>query len=184
MAGLVTRLAAKVADTWKEQEKKGDQMEKQEGQRYQFLSPTLFSHQAICCAPLMLLRNVCHISKDHREGDGEDARHGDDCKIPPKSRRTDAQVRSNKSVCKKNILTFAAVIFLSSDKMSELCSYHGLIFISGMGAHVKKTVSSKKDLRPQTSDNAPIRGALKNDNRPWKRTRTQRLRRVDQTKEE
>lgn len=36
-----------------------------------------------------------------------------------------------------------------------------------MGAHVKKTVSSKKDLRPQTSDNAPIRGALRKDNRPW-----------------
>lgn len=46
-------------------------------------------------------------------------------------------------------------------------SHHGLIFISGMGAHVKKTVSSKKDLRPQTSDNAPIRGALRKDNRPW-----------------
>lgn len=151
---------------------------KQEGQRYQFLSPIPFSHQAIRCAPLMLLRNVCHISKDHREGDGEDARHGDDCKIPPKSRRTDAQVRSNKSVSKENILTFAVVIFLSSG-MSELRSYHGLIFISGMGAHVKKTVSSKKDLRPQTSDNAPIRGALRNDNRPWKRTRTQRFWKVD-----
>lgn len=52
--------------------------------------------------------------------------------------------------------------------MSGLESYHGLIFIRGMGAHVKKTVSSKKDLRPHTSDNAPIRGALRNDNRPWK----------------
>lgn len=48
------------------------------------------------------------------------------------------------------------------------CTHHGLIFISGMGAHVKKTVSSKKDLRPHTSDNAPISGALRNDNRPWK----------------
>lgn len=47
------------------------------------------------------------------------------------------------------------------------CTYHGLIFIRGMGAHVKKTVSSKKDLRPHTSDNAPIRGALRNDNMPW-----------------
>ena len=47
-------------------------------------------------------------------------------------------------------------------------AHHGLIFISGMGAHVKKTVSSKKDFRPHTSDNAPIRGALRNDNRPWK----------------
>lgn len=49
-------------------------------------------------------------------------------------------------------------------------THHGLIFMRGMGAHVKKTVSSKKDLRPQTSDSAPIRGALRNDNRPWKTT--------------
>lgn len=52
-------------------------------------------------------------------------------------------------------------------ELSVFCTHHGLIFISGMGAHVKKTVSSKKDLRPHTSDNAPIRGALRNDNRPW-----------------
>lgn len=36
-----------------------------------------------------------------------------------------------------------------------------------MGAHVKKTVSSRKDLRPQTSDRAPMRGALRKDSRPW-----------------
>jgi len=53
------------------------------------------------------------------------------------------------------------------------CTHHGLIFISGMGAHVKKTVSSKKDLRPHTSDNAPISGALRNDNRPWRGCRDQ-----------
>lgn len=45
-------------------------------------------------------------------------------------------------------------------------AHHGLIFISGMGAHVKKTVSSRKDLRPQTSDKAPMRGALRNDSKP------------------
>ena len=38
--------------------------------------------------------------------------------------------------------------------------------MSGMGAHVKKTVSSRKDFRPHTSDSAPIRGALRNDNSP------------------
>lgn len=40
-----------------------------------------------------------------------------------------------------------------------------------MGAQVKKTVSSRKDLRPHTSDNAPISGALRNDNRPWRGTK-------------
>ena len=38
--------------------------------------------------------------------------------------------------------------------------------MSGMGVHVKKTVSSRKDFRPHTSDSAPIRGALRNDNSP------------------
>lgn len=54
----------------------------------------------------------------------------------------------------------------AQDNTFEFCTYHGLIFISGMGAHVKKTVSSKKDFRPHTSDSAPISGALRNDNRP------------------
>lgn len=31
----------------------------------------------------MLLRDVGHIGKDHREGDGKDTGHGDDCKVPP-----------------------------------------------------------------------------------------------------
>lgn len=35
-----------------------------------------------------------------------------------------------------------------------------------MGAHVKKTVINRKNLRPQTSDNAPTSGALRNDNMP------------------
>lgn len=63
-----------------------------------------------------------------------------------------------------------------SELFTGFFTYHGLIFISGMGAHVKKTVSSKKDLRPQTSDRAPMRGALRNDNRPWKITEIERQR--------
>ncbi len=41
------------------------------------------SHQAICCAPLMLLSDVGHICKDHRESDRKHTRHGDHCKVPP-----------------------------------------------------------------------------------------------------
>ena len=33
---------------------------------------------------------------------------------------------------------------------------------------VKKTVTSRKDLRPQTSERAPISGAHRKDNIPWK----------------
>lgn len=35
-----------------------------------------------------------------------------------------------------------------------------------MGAQVKKTVTSKKNFRPHTSDNAPTSGALRNDKIP------------------
>lgn len=45
--------------------------------------------------------------------------------------------------------------------------HHGLIFISGIGAQVKNTVSSRKDFRPHTSDRAPMSGALRNDNKPF-----------------
>ena len=34
---------------------------------------------------------------------------------------------------------------------------------------VKPTVSNKNDFLPQTSDKAPISGALKNDNNPYKK---------------
>jgi hypothetical protein len=35
-----------------------------------------------------------------------------------------------------------------------------------MGAQVKETVSNKNNLRPHTSDKAPISGALRKDNNP------------------
>jgi len=35
-----------------------------------------------------------------------------------------------------------------------------------MGAHVKKTVMSRKNFLPQTSDNAPISGADRNEKMP------------------
>lgn len=41
-----------------------------------------------------------------------------------------------------------------------------LIVINGIGKHVKKTVINRNNLRPQTSDNAPTNGALKNDRIP------------------
>lgn len=41
-----------------------------------------------------------------------------------------------------------------------------LIVINGIGAHVKNTVIRRKNFRPQTSDKAPINGALRNDKIP------------------
>lgn len=48
----------------------------------------------------------------------------------------------------------------------KITTHHELMDISGMGAHVKNTVISRKNFRPHTSDNAPTSGALKNDNMP------------------
>lgn len=79
MAGLVTRLAAKVADTWRrsrtsEKDEKPERREKEAGG----------AHQTVRRAPLVLLRDVRHVRKDHGEGDGKNSRHGDDGKVPPR----------------------------------------------------------------------------------------------------
>ena len=50
----------------------------------------------------------------------------------------------------------------------KYCTYHGFMRNNGIGKHVKNTVSNKNDLRPQTSDNAPINGAERNDKKPLK----------------
>ena len=51
--------------------------------------------------------------------------------------------------------------------MEIVAKYHmGENFISGIGAHVNVTVSKRNGFRPHTSDRAPIRGALRNDNIP------------------
>lgn len=49
---------------------------------------------------------------------------------------------------------------------NQLIAYHVLIVINGIGAHVKNTVIKRKNLRPHTSDSAPINGALRNDRIP------------------
>lgn len=55
----------------------------------------------------------------------------------------------------------------SSQKHTEQeQTHHGLIFIRGIGAHVKKTVRRRKDFLPQTSERAPISGALRKESRP------------------
>ena len=68
------------------------------------------------------------------------------------------KVKKNKGNIQKTMNNAVAIM--------RMCTYHGLIFIKGIGAHVKNTVSSKKDFRPQTSERAPISGALRNDNKP------------------
>lgn len=45
-------------------------------------------------------------------------------------------------------------------------NHHVFIVISGIGAHVKNTVMSKKNFLPHMSERAPMRGALRNDKMP------------------
>ena len=42
-----------------------------------------FPHQTVGSAPLVLLCDVGHVGKNHRESDGENTRHGDHGEIPP-----------------------------------------------------------------------------------------------------
>jgi hypothetical protein len=44
------------------------------------------THQSIGHAALMLLRDVSHIGKDHRECNSEHTGHRDNCKVPPETR--------------------------------------------------------------------------------------------------
>lgn len=45
----------------------------------------------------------------------------------------------------------------------------GLIFISGMGAHVNETVIRRNGFLPSVSDIAPTRGALRKDSNPCRK---------------
>ena len=44
--------------------------------------------------------------------------------------------------------------------------HHGLIFMKGIGAQVKKTVTRRKNLRPQMSERAPTSGAERKERNP------------------
>ena len=51
--------------------------------------------------------------------------------------------------------------------MDNMAKYHQwFIFIRGMGAQVKNTVTNKKNFLPQISLRAPISGADRNESRP------------------
>lgn len=58
------------------------------------------------------------------------------------------------------------VLRLISGEKHRVITYHGLNCRRGIGMQVKKTVTSRKDLRPQTSERAPISGAHRKDNIP------------------
>ncbi|KAG8235340.1 hypothetical protein J437_LFUL015848 [Ladona fulva] len=97
------------------------------------------THQSISKAPLMLLSNICHIGKYNGESDCKNTGERNHGKEPPE---------------KENYV--------------KLTTYHVLIVINGIGAQVKKTVMRRKNFRPQTSDSAPIRGALRKERKPCK----------------
>ena len=63
--------------------------------------------------------------------------------------------------------TIRLALQLYPPEMEIMAKYHhGLIFMKGMGAQVKKTVTSRKNLRPQMSERAPTRGAERKERKP------------------
>lgn len=73
---------------------------------------------------------------------------------------------------------FTDVLFTCDPEQSVMlegqATHHGLILISGIGKQVKNTVPRRKGFLPQTSDRAPMRGALRKDSRPWRGKEKQR----------
>lgn len=65
-----------------------------------------------------------------------------------------------------SLLSFTLALLLRTTQFEQEQTHHGLIFIRGIGAHVKKTVRRRKDFLPQTSERAPINGALRKESRP------------------
>lgn len=70
-------------------------------------------------------------------------------------------------LCSLSFLSFESTVFTSLYKIID--SYHGLNLNNGIGTQVNPTVSRTNDFLPQTSDRAPMRGALRNDKNPYKK---------------
>ena len=63
--------------------------------------------------------------------------------------------------------TIRLALQLYPPEMEIMAKYHhGLIFMKGMGAQVKNTVTRRKNLRPQMSERAPTRGAERKERKP------------------
>ena len=60
----------------------------------------------------MLLCDVRHIRKDYRESDGKDARHGDDCKVPPES-RSRLNVRHSQKNCVDRLQCHTVILIVN-----------------------------------------------------------------------
>lgn len=61
--------------------------------------------------------------------------------------------------------TFAQ--YMVNTNKSSVNTYNGHNRMRGIGMHVNVTVMMRNGFRPQLSDNAPMSGALRNDNSPY-----------------
>ncbi len=85
MAGLITRLAANVAETfWR---KNRDLNTKQSGKKRDDDELMGYTYHAVSHTALMLLGDVSHISEYNWEGNSKHSRYRDNGKVPPKTQQ-------------------------------------------------------------------------------------------------
>merc|ERR1719460_2040813 len=81
--------------------------------------------------------------------------------------RPKADERSATSVTSETYANTTLKVTANTPEIDSMAKYHQwLIFMRGMGAQVKKTVTRRKNFLPQISLRAPIRGADKKDRSP------------------
>lgn len=87
MAGLITRLAANVAETFRR--KNRDINTKQSGKKRDDDDDVLmgYTYHAVSHTALMLLGDVGHIGEYNREGNGKHSRYRDNGKVPPEQQQ-------------------------------------------------------------------------------------------------
>lgn len=87
MAGLITRLAANVAETFLEKAQTRKCKKKRGIKRDDDDDDVLmgYTHHAVSHTALMLLSDVGHIGEYNREGNGKHPRYRDNGKVPPET---------------------------------------------------------------------------------------------------
>lgn len=85
MAGLITRLAANVAETF--QRRNREVNTKQRGKKRDGVVLRGYSYHAVSHTALMLLGDVGHIGEYNREGNGKHSRYRDNGKVPPEQQQ-------------------------------------------------------------------------------------------------
>jgi len=79
-----------------------------------------------------------------------------------------AALRSLSSVTSATYANTTENVTANTPLMEIMAKYHHVfIWIKGIGAQVKNTVTTRKNFLPHTSDKAPTSGALRKESNPY-----------------